>query len=227
LFQGILISTAATETSKALIFIERHAEACKLVLGLRIHLADLATGWGRVKIHQGGVFVFEDIYDDVQRVELVDDSAEGGGNGKRGDRCHGEREDGLGQVHCRCKARVLPRCAMGGVWCDSEWGMTGLIYVSERETTTSWRRIKMSDHHQPEIRKMLKSHFIEQDPKAMSTRDIPDHGGMTKCGRRFHRQYFSKTCQRVEKSLKKEMKTALCSSVMQKPSELDHIARQR
>jgi hypothetical protein len=49
-----------------------------LVLVLRIHLADLATGWGRVKVDEGGVSKFKDTQDNVQGLEMVDDSAEGG-----------------------------------------------------------------------------------------------------------------------------------------------------
>lgn len=39
--------------------------------------------------------------------------------------------------------------------------------------------------------------------------------------------FYAETCQRVEKSMKNEIETALRRSVVQKPSELDHIARQR
>jgi hypothetical protein len=69
------------------------------MLRLGIHLADLATGWGRVEVDERGVFVFKDVDDDVQGVELVDDSAERGGNGECGDGCDGKGEDGLGQLH--------------------------------------------------------------------------------------------------------------------------------
>jgi hypothetical protein len=52
-----------------------------------------------VEVDERGVFVFKDVDDDVQGVELVDDSAERGGNGECGDGCDGKGEDGLGQLH--------------------------------------------------------------------------------------------------------------------------------
>jgi hypothetical protein len=124
LFQGISISTTAGKTSKALIFVERHAQACVLVLVLGIHLADLAAGWGRVKIDQGGVSSkFKDTHYAIQRFQVIDDSVEEG-HGWHGRQS--ESEDGLRKVHCDwviCDGKLGTRIGM--LWTRLEIGRAG------------------------------------------------------------------------------------------------------
>jgi hypothetical protein len=119
-----------------------------LVLVLRIHLADLATSWGRVKVDQGRVSKFKDTHDDIQRLQVIDDSAEGGGHGWHGRKS--ESEDGLRKVHCdgvKCDGKLGTRIGM--LWTRLERGRAD-DPESLRGRDNDWlQHLKMLNRHSP------------------------------------------------------------------------------